>query len=73
MNKYIIPVADFHLFDVVLYKITANGYKDCEEKLMKELCEVYEELPIGVHYTDFLDACDKCDICIGEITDLETI
>lgn len=73
MNKYIIPVADFKAFDVTLYTITANGYKDCEEKLMKKLCEVYEDLPFGIHYTDFLEECDKLDIIIGEITDIETI
>lgn len=71
MNKYIIPICDCQEFTIDNHIITATSFEDCENKLMDELCDEYEFLPTNVHYTDFLKACDKHDICIGEIKDIE--
>ena len=73
MNTYIVPIADFKAFDTWIVKFNAYSLEDCENRLMEYLCELDERLPCNIHYTDFLEECDKKDICIGEITDIEEL
>lgn len=73
MNTYLVPIADTEEFDTWIVKISAPSLEDCEDKLMEYLCDMYKNLPTSIHYTDFIEECDKQNICIGEIQDIEEL
>lgn len=73
MNKYVIPVVDYTATDIWNEVISARSLEDCQNKLMDRLCDMYDFLDTGQDYSDFIEQCDKSDILIGEITDIEEL
>lgn len=73
MNKYIIPICDWQAGDIWNEVISVRSLEDCQNKLMDILCDMYDFLDTGQDYSDFIQQCDKCDLLIGEITDIEEL
>ena len=72
MNKYIIPVSDLVSADIYINKYLARTISDCQDKIMREFSEAYDE--DFADYHEFIKIMDKkYNISIGEITDVETI
>lgn len=72
MNKYIIPVCDLVNADIWINKYSARSLSDCQDKIMKEFSEIYNE--DFTDYREFLDIMDeKYNYAIGEIIDIETL
>ena len=72
MNKYIIPVCDLINADIWIDEYSARSISDCQDKIMREFSEVYDE--DFTDYREFLDVMDKkYNYSIGEIIDIETL
>ena len=72
MNKYIVPICDLIDANIWLNKYSARSISDCQEKMMREFSDVYNE--DFTDYREFLDIMDKkYNYSIGEIIDVETI
>ena len=72
MNTYIIPIADFKAFDTWIHVIKARSLEECKDKLIDDISDIYK-LPNNLFYTDWLEECDKIDLCIGEVKDIDEI
>ncbi len=72
MNKYIVPICDLVEADIWISKYSARSLSDCQDKIMREFSESYDE--DFSDYQEFLDIMDKKYNCsIGEIIDTETL
>lgn len=72
MNKYIVPVCNLVDAQVWNHVYTANSIADCQDQMMLEFSDIYNENFLDFH--EFLDIMDrKYDYAIGEITDIETL
>ena len=69
MNKYVIPICnipDSNVFNIV---ILARSTIQCQEKIMEKYSDIVE----CDSWHEFVNAMDKKDILIGEITDIEEL
>lgn len=76
MNKYIVPIAEFNSGDIYILKINAKSLKDCEDKVISEIIDIYDstEQYANESYIDFVKDIDTNeDILVGEIIDIETL
>ncbi len=72
MNKYIVPVCDLIDANIWLNKYSARSISDCQEKMMREFSDAYDE--DFTDFREFLNIMDKkYNFSIGEIIDIETI
>lgn len=72
MNKYIIPICNLVSADIWIKKYSARSIIDCQDKIMREFSETYDE--DFTDYREFLSVMDKkYDYSIGSIIDVETI
>lgn len=74
MNKYLVAIHDLKSWSNWIHSFNAISLEDCEDKLIEFLSDYLKKDELrNLHYTDFLDELDKCDICISEITDIEEL
>lgn len=72
MNKYIVPVCDLIDADIWINKYSARSLSDCQDKIMREFSEEYDE--DFTDYREFVYVMDRKHNCsIGEIIDIETL
>lgn len=70
MNKYIVPICNIPESDVYIMSVSANSYKECQDKIMNRFLEdnIIDDYS---DYDKFVEKLDKKDILIGEIQDIE--
>lgn len=72
-SKYICPICYLEDYSIWNHVVIAKSLKDAEDKIMQELCEIFEELPDTLSWIDFIKEADQNDILIGELKDIEEL
>lgn len=73
MNTYLVPFVDAINCDI--FKVTANSWADCKQKIMNRYIRIYEDDEHIADFDDFESFCDYItetyDVIIGTIHELD--
>ena len=73
MNTYLVPFVDD--IDCDIFKVTADSWEDCKQKIMNRYIRIYEDDENIADFDNFEDFCnyimDIYDTVIGTIHELD--